>query len=210
MNAPPDSDRIIEVATRLFAALGFDGTSLQLIADTAGTDVASVRRTVGGMTDLYRTVMQRAYAAEQAALEQALVAFTPDRRSVNRLLDDYLDFYVAHPELLGLWLHRRTGDAADVGELEDRYVRSRLTGLVGIFQEFAPRDVNLELAIWTVPWVISGFLGHGVVHSDPERTPRQFGEAIPYDDLETFRTYLHTLMARLLPFPDEAGARSGG
>ncbi|MFI6522795.1 TetR/AcrR family transcriptional regulator [Spirillospora sp. NPDC050679] len=210
MNAPSDSDRIVEVATRLFAALGFDGTSLQLIADSAGTDVASVRQAVGGMTDLYRAVMQRAYAAEQAALEEALVTFTPTRQSVNRLLDDYLDFYVAHPELLGLWLHRRTGDAADVSELEDVYVRSRLTGLVDVFQEFAPRDVNLELAIWTVPWVISGFLGHGVVHSDPQRSTRQFGEAVPYDDLESFRGYLHTLMARLLPFPDEAGARAQG
>ncbi|WP_067474817.1 TetR/AcrR family transcriptional regulator [Actinomadura hibisca] len=208
MDAPPDRDRIIEVATRLFAALGFDGTTLQLIADTAGTDVASVRQAAGGMTDLYRTVMRQAYEAEQAALEEVLVTFTPTREGVNRLLDAYLDFYVAHPDLLGLWLHRRTGDAADVDDLEDRYVRSRLSGLVEIFQEFAPGDVNLELAIWTVPWVISGFLGHGVVHSDPGRSPRRLGETIPADDVEEFRIYLHTLMARMLPFPQEVEERS--
>jgi AcrR family transcriptional regulator len=35
-------ERIIETATRLFASLGYDGTSAQMIADAAGQDVATL------------------------------------------------------------------------------------------------------------------------------------------------------------------------
>jgi AcrR family transcriptional regulator len=197
-------DRIIDAATRLFAELGFDGTSPRLIADAAGVDTGTVTRVTGGKTDLYREVMRRATDAEDRAVGGAAGGFTPTRRGVERLLDQYLDFYAAHPEYLGLWLHRRTGDAADTADLEERHVRPRLGGIVEALRAAVPGDVDLDLTIWTIPWVISGFLSQRALGARTDDTPDTDGpyREIAPDELERFRVHLHTLLERMLVLPD--------
>ncbi|MFB4302906.1 TetR/AcrR family transcriptional regulator [Actinomadura sp. NTSP31] len=203
-----DLDRIIDAATRLFAELGFDGTSPRLIADAAGVDAGTVSRLTGGRTDLYREVMRRASDAEKAAVGGAAGGFTPTRQGVERLLDEYLDFYAAHPEYLGLWLHRRTGDAADTADLEEQYVRPRLAGIVEALRAAVPADVDLDLTIWTIPWMISGFLSQRALGARREEFADETAETDgPYRkispaELERFRTYLHTLLERMLRLPD--------
>lgn len=206
MSADADLDRIIDAATRLFAELGFDGTSPRLIADAAGADPATVDRLTGGKTELYREVMRRATDAEKRAVGGAADGFTPTRQGVERLVDRYLDFYAAHPEYLGLWLHRRTGDAADTADLEEQYVRPRLGGIVKALREAVPGDVDLDLTVWTIPWVISGFLsqralGTRAAAEEESDTDSPYRNISP-DELERFRTHLHTLLERMLALPD--------
>jgi AcrR family transcriptional regulator len=205
MSADADLDRIIDAATRLFAELGFDGTSPRLIADAAGVDPAAVDRLTGGKTELYREVMRRATDAEKKAVGGAAGGFTPTRRGVERLLDEYLDFYAAHPEYLGLWLHRRTGDAADTADhLEEQYVRPRLGGIVEALREAVPGDVDLDLTIWTIPWMISGFLSQRALGTRPDEASDTDGpyRKVAPAELERFRTHLHTLLERMLLLPD--------
>ena len=109
-----EEDRFIEVATRLFAELGFDGTPLRLIADAAGVDVETLVEQAGDKSRLYRKVMLRAHELERVALTEAAASFAPTRQGVIALVDAYLDFHVAHPQLLALWMHRWIGDAADM------------------------------------------------------------------------------------------------
>ncbi|GAA0227249.1 hypothetical protein GCM10009527_024520 [Actinomadura nitritigenes] len=206
MSADADLDRIIDAATRLFAELGFDGTSPRLIADAAGVDPATVDRLTGGKTELYRKVMRRATDAEKRAVGGAVGDFTPTRQGVERLVDRYLDFYAAHPEYLGLWLHRRTGDAADTADLDELYVRPRLGGVAEALREAVPGDIDLDLTIWTFPWVISGFLSQRALGT---RTGAESDTDGPYrnispDELERFRAHLHTLLERMLTLPDGA------
>ncbi|MDL4820620.1 TetR/AcrR family transcriptional regulator [Actinomadura opuntiae] len=204
-----DLDRIIDAATRLFAELGFDGTSPRLIADAAGVDAGTVTRLTGGKTDLYREVMRRATDAEKRAVAGAAGGFTPTRQGVERLLDEYLDFYAAHPEYLGLWLHRRTGDAADTADLEEQYVRPRLGSIVKALREAVSDDIDLDLTIWTIPWVISGFLSQralGTRSGEAAEAAKDDSDG-PYRkispaELERFRTHLHTLLERMLALPD--------
>ncbi|MWA00345.1 TetR family transcriptional regulator [Actinomadura sp. LD22] len=204
MSSDADLDRIIDAATRLFAELGFDGTTLRLIADGAGVDPATVDRLTGGKTELYRQVMRRATDAEKKAVGGAANGFTPTRQGVERLLDQYVDFYSAHPEYLGLWLHRRTGDAADTADLEEVYVRPRLGGIVEALREVVPGDVDLDLTVWTIPWVISGFLSQRALGT---RVDEETDTSGPYrnispDELERFRNHLHMLLQRMLMLPD--------
>ncbi|MFC6879043.1 MULTISPECIES: TetR/AcrR family transcriptional regulator [Actinomadura] len=195
------TERIIAVATELFAELGFDGTSLRMIADAAGVGVASVTDLVGGKTDLYRAVMMRAHEAERAALADATVAFTPTRQGMAGVVDAYFDFYAGNPRMVSLWLHRRMGDAADIAELEELYVRPPFARLAGALRGAAPEDIDIDYALWTIPWLISGFLSSGIMHSDPDAHGHGEGMHLTPQDLADFRRYLHQVVELLLPLP---------
>ncbi|MQY04082.1 hypothetical protein ACRB68_21310 [Actinomadura sp. RB68] len=192
-------ERLLETATRIFAELGYDATPTQLIADAAGTSTTGLLERFGSKSQLYREVMHRADQAEQQAIETAMASFTHDRQGILMLADAYLDFYVAHPLYLALWMHRWLGDAADVPNMEELYtqplsamVTDALTGLV-------PDDVDAPFLVWTGVWCVYGFLSGGLVHPGTRRPQRQnaLGSADP-EAVESFRAHLHTLLDRML------------
>lgn len=187
-------DRILAAATRLFAALGYDGTSTRLIAEAAGLNVATVAYHVGGKRDLYLMVMERAHQAERAALESAFAEFTPTPEGIHLLVDRYLDFCVDNPEVPALWMHRWLSDAMDVRHLEALYVKPLLALVVDGVRGVVPEDADVEYAMWTVIWCIHGFSRGGVLDEDGNRRRTDDPDA-----LARFRAHLHRLVARLLP-----------
>jgi AcrR family transcriptional regulator len=187
-----DEEQIIAVATRLFAELGYDSTETELIADAAGDGGQEQIAAAGGKSGLYRRVMDRAYRAEQGMLETALASYTPDGDGAHRVIDVYLDFYVANPEIVALWMHRWMGDAADVGELEDDFVDPQDALVSGVVGGLVPPDVAVDLLVRTVVWCVFGFLSGGVPGGRGRTEPRS-PEAI-----ERFRGYLHVLIDRMI------------
>jgi AcrR family transcriptional regulator len=206
MTADPEAEQtaqqIIAVASRLFAQLGYDGTSVQLISDAAGVAPATVTALAGTKTDLYRTVVGRVFEAEQAAVMSVVGSFTPTRTTLARILDAYLDFYVENPYVVKLWLQRRMGDAADVADLETLYVRPSFLAFADVLHEAAPQDVDVDYVIWTIIWLVSGFLSTGIMHSRPLDHPHGTRLHITPEDLDDFRAYLHEVIRRMLPLPD--------
>ncbi|TDD86824.1 TetR/AcrR family transcriptional regulator [Actinomadura rubrisoli] len=208
----PQAERLIETATRIFAELGFDGTSTQLIADSAGVGMDVLRESAGTKADLYRAVMRRADAAEQEAMRAAMDGFTPSRQGVVALADAYLDFQIARPDVMALWLHRWMGDAADVPGLEDLYTRPLSILVAGAIRDLVPGDVDPDHLVWTVVWCVYGFLSGGIVYSGPGepwafRPIRgQTPEGQERASVERFRAHLHTLLDHLLtPLDDRRG-----
>jgi AcrR family transcriptional regulator len=194
-----DEEQIITVATRLFAELGYDSTGSDLIADAAGDGGHTLIAAVGGKSGLYRRVMERAYRAEQGMLDTALGAYTPDRAGSHRLIDMYLDFYVANPEIVALWMHRWMGDAADVGGLENDFVDPQDELVTGVVAGVVPPDVAVDLLVRTVVWCVFGFLSGGVPGGRGRTEPRT------PDAIERFRGYLHVLVDRMIaPAPAPA------
>ncbi|QKG27065.1 TetR/AcrR family transcriptional regulator [Actinomadura verrucosospora] len=187
-----DEEQIIALATRLFAELGYDSTGVDLIADAAGDGGQALIAAAGGKSGLYRRVMDRAYRAEQDMLDAALAAYTPDPAGTHRVIDDYLDFYVANPEIIALWMHRWMGDAADVGELERDFVDPQDELVTGVVAGEVPPDVAVDLLVRTVVWCVFGFLSGGVRGGRGRTEPRS-PEAI-----ERFRDYLHVLVDRMM------------
>ncbi|MEV5824724.1 TetR/AcrR family transcriptional regulator [Spirillospora sp. NPDC052242] len=194
--------RLLDTATRLFAELGYDGTTLQLVADAAGVDVADVRAFGEGKGGLYRAVFLRAAEAERDAMEPALAAFTSDMPSVLRLADVYLDFYVHRTDILALWLHRWMGDAADVPGLEDSYTRPLSQRVVDTVRPLVPPGADPDHVVWTIVWCVYGFLSGGIVYTDRETGPQRLrGQGIRPRDaaaVERFRAHLHMLVERML------------
>ncbi|WP_051300161.1 TetR/AcrR family transcriptional regulator [Actinomadura rifamycini] len=198
-------DGLLDTAMRLFAELGYDGTSLQLVADAAGVDVADVRAVGENKGELYRAVFVRADEAERRALEPALAAFTPDMPSVLRLVDSYLDFYVERTDILGLWMHRWMGDAADVPGLEDYYTRPLATRVVDTVRPLVPPGIDPDHVVWTTVWCVYGFLSGGLISTDRQDGQQRLGGrgTGPRDTaaVERFRAHLHMLVTRMLTPP---------
>ncbi|GAA2850493.1 hypothetical protein GCM10010517_07960 [Streptosporangium fragile] len=201
-------DAVIEVAMRLFAAFGYDGTSLQAVAEATGQDPAWIQERFSDKLGLYLAVIERSHQAERVVVENALSALpdAADRREVAaamyRLTDDYLRFCIANPQIPALWMHRWLGDAADIPDLERNYAlrlinrtRDALRGAAraGLIDD----RVDLELMVRTLIWSVYGFL-HG------EALAR--GGSSLADDPETqrrFQNHLHQLVDRVFKLTED-------
>ncbi len=186
-------ERILAVATRLFAALGYDGASTRLIAEAAGLNIATVSYHVGGKRELYLAVMERAHRIERTAVHAGIGELTPDADGVHRMIDHYLDFCVANPEIVALWVHRWLSDAEDIADLERRYAWPLFEPVVNALRPLAGPDVDLEFSVMTIIWCTHGFVTGGL----PDAETKRFGVSSP-GAVERFRTHLHRLADGLL------------
>ncbi|MGH3243074.1 MAG: TetR/AcrR family transcriptional regulator [Spirillospora sp.] len=189
-------ERVLDAAGRLFAALGYDGTSTRMIAEAAGLNVATVAYHVGGKRDLYLAVMERAYLTERAALEDALAEIDLDVDGLLTLTDRYIDFCVGNPEIPALWMHRWLSDASDVAHLEEQYVRPLTEMVAGTARKLVPDDVDVEYVVWTVVWCTHGFLCGGVLDADGRRHGRD-----DTHELARFRAHMRHLVATTIGPP---------
>lgn len=192
-NTADASERILRTATGLFAALGYDGTSAQLIAEAAGVDIATLGRLVGSKRDLYLTVMQRAYETEHQALEAAVAEFTPDVAGLRLLVDRFLDTCVSHPEVPALWMHRWLSDAADMAQLEDLYVKPMFSMVARAVRTAARPGTDVEYSVLSVIWCVHGFIQSGVYDERGHRHGPESAKA-----LARFRAHLHRQLERTL------------
>ncbi|MFI6392376.1 TetR/AcrR family transcriptional regulator [Nonomuraea sp. NPDC050540] len=196
-------ENIVKVATQLFAALGYDGTSTRQIADAAGLNIATVNYHVGGKRELYLTVMERAHTAERATLEASLARLSgaDPVEAIHRLIDDYLDFCLEHPEVPALWMHRWLSDASDLTDLERQYVRPLVDAVTRALEPAVTagvidRGVDVEMAMWSVIWCVHGFAKGGILDADGNR--RGAGDRAAS---RRFRTHLHQTVHRTLALP---------
>ncbi|SNR28479.1 TetR/AcrR family transcriptional regulator [Actinomadura mexicana] len=189
-------DRIIEAATRLFAALGYDGTSTRMIAEAAGLNIATVAYHVGGKRDLYLAVMERAHRAERQVLEEALAEITLDEQGLLTLVDRYVEFCMERPEIPALWMHRWLSDAADVAHLEDEYVRPLMELVSEAARGVVSDEVDLDFLVWTVVWCTHGFGSGGVLDQQGKRRRLDDPQAVA-----RFRAHLRRTVAAAISPP---------
>ncbi len=205
-SAADQRETILEIATRMFAALGYDGTSLQQIAEAAGFDVATVTSQLGSKRDLYLTIMERAHEADRAAIDSVMARFTPlspadAPQMIHALADSYLDFCLSNPQIPALWAHRSLFDAQDITDLERRYVwplhaqvhESVKPALEAGHMDDAP---DFRYVLWTMIWCVEGFCCGDVLDDE--------GNRLGPDDQQArrdFRRFLHLLLDRLLTPP---------
>ncbi|MEV0585059.1 TetR/AcrR family transcriptional regulator [Nonomuraea sp. NPDC050310] len=187
-----DEERIIAVATRLFAELGYDESTLSLIAGAANVQPADIVALFGGKQGLYQAVMRRVDAVERDALRTALAGFSPSAESSKRLADAYLDLMASNPHIPLLWMHRWMGDASDSPEMEEGYTRPLVDDIVAEIEPLMPPGVDARYFVWTIVWCVFGFLTGGVL--DRPRVDREVRPA----ELARFRAHLHQMMDRML------------
>jgi AcrR family transcriptional regulator len=205
-------ERLEELATRLFAALGYDGTSISLIAEAAGMSVARVCDLVGGKRELYLSVMDRVYCAKWKVLKEAVGGPTDcpveSAATLHRIADAYLDFCLANPHCPRLWTHRWLFDASDIGDLERKYLlpyfRLVSNGLAAaVAAGYIGDDVDLEFLLWSIVWNVNSFCQGGVLDAegnlDNTHDPRT---------VRRFRAHLHQIVHRTMALPTASPDRA--
>jgi TetR/AcrR family transcriptional regulator len=145
---------LLDAAEELFADRGFDGASLAEIAAAAGLSRAAPNYFFGNKDELYVAVLERVFAAREAATEGALQPLLAWARGEGRLtlqasateaVTGYLDFLLARPAFVrvlqqeelrgGRWL---------------RAARRRSHAMSEVFEELRSRRRELGLGNFKV------------------------------------------------------------
>ncbi|ROO86853.1 TetR family transcriptional regulator [Actinocorallia herbida] len=179
---------VLGAALRLFASLGYDGTSTEMIAAAAGVRPGEVP---GGRSGAYHAILKR-FQDEQLALYDEVPAVHTDG-GLHKVLDLFLDFYLDHRLELMIWQHRGLSDATDIAGAEEDYrspVAHRLFEVVGELEKLPDPDMWISV----VTWSLTGFVSGGIIAELPGPTTA--------DDLPArlrFRAFMHRLMDAVGP-----------
>lgn len=192
--------RILDVAVELFAAHGYDGVSTRDIATAAALNVATVAHHVGGKRDLYLAVLEELHARERDVLKAA-VAAVPDplpgesaarRDALLGVLDAYIDFCLATPQVPALWMRRWLSDAEDVQAVERAYAAPLYRMVEDLVRSASP-TVDAHLTLRTIVWTVYGYCTSGLLDDSGRRIPPTDPDAVA-----RFRGHVRSLAARML------------
>ena len=186
-------ERVLETAGRLFAELGYDGTSMELIAAAVGRGSEESPLLKGGREKLYRAVIAWFYERDVAHLQEAMKETPHDVAGLHHLLDAFLDFVFQHPEVPGLWQQRALKDAVDLAFVEEEFPPPLLMALTAQGWEGVRPELDLRFLGWLMMWSARGFVHGGL----PDRAGEQ---GLPEDPgaRQYFRDQMHSLVDRLV------------
>jgi AcrR family transcriptional regulator len=188
--------RVRSVAARLFAELGYDATSTQMIADATGVDPGTVTERYGGKRGLYVSLVERSAQKWRLKMASLRQTYTADADGVAQLMDVYVDYGMEHPEVPKLLIHRWMSDASDVTGLDEEIIGPMTQETVDLLRSALEPDVDAEAALWTLVWTVHGYLQAGYMDTSGNRRPPSDPEA-----LRRFRQHLHWLIQRLARLP---------
>lgn len=105
-NAPRSRAAILDAAERLFAERGYNATSLNEVGAAAGVSRGTPGYFFGSKGELYRAVLERAFAevrdAVRAGRARALASSQAPETILAGAVSDYFDFLVARPNFIRL------------------------------------------------------------------------------------------------------------
>ena len=169
--------QILETAQRLFAELGYDATSLQMIADEMGLTKAAVYYHFRAKSDILRAAMQPGIQRLEALLDEA-AAIRGRRARIEHLVNGFADFLVQNRHYAVM---ASTDPAAKRHKLDDEAIALRRRALT---LNFGDNPTGAErLAFYAVFWL-------------PESLP----DLVDLTDDE-LREALHSTMLRILRVP---------
>lgn len=176
---------VLDTARTLFAEHGFDGTSLQLIADATGVRKANVYYYFRTKAEILEALLAERIAALEAMLDAAEAV--PDRRERQRhMVDGFVEqVVIAHRTIAPV-------DVADPGIRRQQVVAGRLDTLTarGLRLFFGDEPTVDEEAAY-------------LMVTDLRPVTRRF-TGLPDDEL---RVVLRRVCLRLVPVEDAAGNR---
>ncbi|MAQ16956.1 MAG: hypothetical protein CMN30_19455 [Sandaracinus sp.] len=122
MATPDVRAQLLAAATRLFAARGFEGTSLQAIAAAVGIRKPSLLYHFGSKEELRQAVLDDLLARWNQVLPELLMA-AAERDRFDGVLDAMTDFFLDDPDRARLLVRETLDRPEDVRDRLERYVR---------------------------------------------------------------------------------------
>ena len=144
-NAEATQERILDAATDLFAAMGYEATSLRQIAATAGIDAATLKYHFADKPALFGEVYRRGHNEFLEAIDPFLENLddVSSDEDLEVLLDDLVvtmhDFLEEHYAFVRLTLYRMLEDSADVISIEEELQAIAISRIDARFRELVER-----------------------------------------------------------------------
>jgi AcrR family transcriptional regulator len=159
--------RLLEVATRLFMERGFDCTSIDAVAETAGVSKPTVYARYHDKRDLFTAVLRATIQRWLAPLSAAAEAAKVSTKSVEATLNDLSRHLLAHSGIPEVVMLRRTlaAQAVQFPELaklahEEGWQRG-VRAVAILLQQFADRgQIKIDDAAIAADLFLSLVLGH--------------------------------------------------
>jgi len=126
--------RVLAAATRLFASRGFDGTSVQLIADEVGVTKPAVLHHFSSKEELRRAVVGNMLDHWQKTLPNLLLAATAGDDRFERVIGELLRFFTADPYRARLVAREMLDRPAEIRTLLKSAVRPWLAAVSGYIE----------------------------------------------------------------------------
>jgi AcrR family transcriptional regulator len=130
VQAEQTRQQILETAQRLFTELGYDATSLQMIADEMGLTKAAVYYHFRAKSDILHAAMQPGVHRLKAILEEA-AGIRGRRARVEYLVDGFTDFLVQHRQYAAIAFTDRAAKREHQDGEQATVAQSALTLLFG-------------------------------------------------------------------------------
>jgi AcrR family transcriptional regulator len=106
-------EHILAAAEQVFAERGFENAKLQDISAAAGVSMGTIYAIFPGKEELFRAILdERGRELLQVARDGAQADDDP-RIALDRLIDAYIDYFIAHPNFLRM--HLRLGTSWVLG-----------------------------------------------------------------------------------------------
>jgi AcrR family transcriptional regulator len=116
-------NRLLQEATRLFAARGYEGTPLQAIADAVGIRKQSLLYYFPSKEDLRRAVLQQVLAHWNDVLPNLLLAASSSHGQFDGVLGEMVAFFNANSDRARLLLREILDRPRETRELMERLVQ---------------------------------------------------------------------------------------
>ena len=106
-------EHILDVAEQVFAERGFENAKLQDIGGQAGVSMGTIYAVFPGKEELFRAILDLRGNEILAVARAAVDRDADPRAGLDRLIEAYLDFFIAHPHFLRM--HLRNGSSWVLG-----------------------------------------------------------------------------------------------
>lgn len=150
-NGQATRERVVEAAENLFAAMGYEATSLRAIAGAAGIDIATLKYHFADKPTLFGEVYQRGHARFLAVLDPFLVSLdgVGTTEDMEVLLDEFItsvhDFIEADFSFVRMTLYRTLEDSEDVISIEEELQTVAISRVESKFSKLSERGIIREV-----------------------------------------------------------------
>ena len=143
---------ILEAAARLFSEHGFNGTSVQQIADAAGVARGTPNYFFTSKEKLFQATLERECESAQLVVPDALVAagdHASPEEIIHALIDVYLDYLYDNPRFLRLiqWTSLQRPHLMDEVEVHWRTILSAVEAASLVWQTPPPKKEVKQLTL---------------------------------------------------------------
>ncbi len=164
----------IDVARRLFAERGYNGTSIADIAKEMGLTTASLYYYVSGKQELLLRVLEAGISRFLTRLEEITQTDAPPREKLRLAVENHLHFVLEKPEAVGVFLReKRFLSPESKAEYEaqlnryDKLFAALLTSCMdaGAIPREDPRLVRLAV-LGMINWAVEWYRPDGALKAD--------------------------------------------